>query len=147
MRNFDINQMPPNQAVIDEKLNLRKKELSTFKRNTILVTLGELSLMALAYFAAYTLFDMEQYLALVIPVAIIGPTVALICITVVTSLRYKEIMDKIRAYLPPEDPNTLSKLQGRIDEVDTYLERLEEIGRDITRVEVRMLDRHCKTYG
>ena len=80
-------------------------------------------------------------------VAAIGPTVAILCIVITTSLRHRELADRVRAYLPPENANMLSKLQGRTKEVDIYLERLKEIGRDLTLAEANKLKRHCKIYG
>lgn len=147
MRNFDINQMPPSLADIDNTLSQRKDELYKFKRNVILITLAELSLMALAYIAAFILYDLGDHMGVALAVAAIGPTVAVLCIVITTSLRHKELSGRVSAYLSPESPDVSNGLQGRNDEVDLYLERLKEIGRDLTQTEAIKLERHCKIYG
>ena len=147
MIHFDINQMPPGKAAIDAKLKRRKNELSRFKRNITLATLAELSVMGLGYVAAFNLFNLGEHMGVAVTVALIGPVVALLCILIATSLRHRELTDKVRAYLPPENPNAATSLQGRNSEVDHYLQQLQEIGRDLTQIEFLKLDRHCKTYG
>jgi len=147
MIHFDINQTPPSKAEIDEKLKQRREELSRFKRNITLATIGELSVMGLGYVAAFNLFNLGENMGVAVAVAVIGPVVALICILIATSLRHRELSYKLRALLPPEPGNASASLKGRNCEVDSYLERLSELGRDLTQTEFVKLERHCKTYG
>jgi len=147
MNNFDINQMPLSKAEIDAKLNRRKDELSRFKRNITLATIAELSVMGLGYVAAFNLFNLGEHMGVAVAVALIGPIVALLCIFIATSLRYKELSGRINAYLPPEHANATVSLQGRNSEVDDYLARLQTLGRGLTQIECSKLERHCKTYA
>jgi len=147
MIHFDINKMPPDSAEIDARLERRKGELSRFKRTMTLATLAELSVMGLGYVAAFNLFNLGEHMGVAVAVAVIGPIVALICIIIATSLRHRELADKVRAYLPPENPDAAASLQGRNGEVDDYLAQLQELGRELTQVECVKLERHCKTYG
>ena len=147
MINIDVHQMPPNRDVIESRLQQHKECLRKFKVNTALVTIGELSLMALAYTAAFNLFDLGDHMGVAIAVALIGPATALICIGIATSLRLHELTTKTKAYLSPEAPNAVALLQGRNSDVDIYLERLHTLGRELTRIEFKKLNLHCKTFG
>jgi len=139
--------MPLSRTEIDTELNRRKGAITSFKRNVILATLGELSVMALAYVAAFSFFDLGDNLGIAIAVALIGPGTALICIAIATSLRYRELLDKLHAYLPPETSDAAASLKGRNSDVDSYLKRIAELGRELTQAEFVKLERHCKTYG
>jgi len=147
MINFDIHQMPPGRDEIESRLHERQKMLRKFNRNTALATTGELGLMGLAYVAAFNFFDLSDHFGVAIAVALIGPATALICVIIATSLRRRELLDKIHAYQPPEEADAASALKGRNRDVDTYLEKLQELGRDLTQVEFKKLTRHCKAYG
>jgi len=56
--------------------------------------------MTLSYVAAFTLFDPGEVFGVALAVAVIGPIVVFICITIATSLRHRELTEKLRACQP-----------------------------------------------
>lgn len=145
MNNFNIKEFPPTQKEIEERLETSRRNLSDFKRKCMYVNIAEVCALALAYAGGLALAKSIESIGFGLLIIMIGPVVVTIAITFIATMRRNELK-RVVEDLNPAHPNAHSLLKGIGEEVDRYLEWIEEVGRGLTNGEASMLDRFSRKY-
>lgn len=140
---FDVTQAPPGHAEMEERLNLSKQALAVWHRKMVITAVCEILFLISCYAGGLFLYDVSlDSLGMGILVMFIGPIVVMLGVSVIASFRRRELAAIVEGLQPvPHLTSSYGELRGRADDVDRYLDALDEMERKVTHAEAVILRR------